>query len=87
MDRVLNVCASWTTQLVDQTHTGDHVCGLNRAPDHAENQVVPVLVDLSTSDLRLELELQSKQVVSPNYNLFVAHLEILFSLLFCQQNK
>mmetsp|Transcript_117369 Transcript_117369/g.252362 ORF Transcript_117369/g.252362 Transcript_117369/m.252362 type:complete len:247 (+) Transcript_117369:287-1027(+) len=45
-------------ELVHEAQACDHVGRLDRRADHAEHQVVPVLVDLPAADVGLQLELE-----------------------------
>mmetsp|Transcript_45984 Transcript_45984/g.95661 ORF Transcript_45984/g.95661 Transcript_45984/m.95661 type:complete len:209 (+) Transcript_45984:16-642(+) len=47
-----------TRQLVNEAQPCDHVRWLDCRPDHAEDKIVPVLVDLPAADVGLQLELE-----------------------------
>mmetsp|Transcript_79189 Transcript_79189/g.256369 ORF Transcript_79189/g.256369 Transcript_79189/m.256369 type:complete len:240 (+) Transcript_79189:181-900(+) len=53
-----DVCGPRTRELVDKAHTRDHVRRLNGRPNHAQDQVVPILINLAAPDVWLQLELE-----------------------------
>merc|ERR1712187_769299 len=45
-------------QLVDKSHSSNHIRWLNGATDHTKHNVVPILINGATSQVRLQLKLE-----------------------------